>query len=147
MTWTILAFTVLLSFTGCSRPAPIPIQRLASPTGALELTLWHEEAAGTLDSSMLLTINKPGARFSSENIRAGLKRGRGVEGYWTAVGEAVLSFRELYGWLISDSRTPAIVVCGLSQSDCEAALPPAQLGRKIGLSTYHSGESEPFEGS
>jgi hypothetical protein len=144
MKWQYLTLLALVPLAGCSRPAPLPLQRLKAPNGVTELALWHEEAAGTLDSSMLLTIGTPNAPFSQHDVKAGLKRGREIESYWTAGGQPVLLARDLDGWVLSNSRTPSLVICGLPRRICEKELPPSSI-RRITLGTYHSDESEPFQ--
>lgn len=135
---------VIVGLAGCSRPLPITEARSVSPDGKLEITLWHEQAAGTLDSTMLFTIDRPHTAFSSDRLRAGVKRGRDVESYWTADGRAVFSAREFSGWLRSENNSISFVVCGLPVQDCKRLLPPADDRKVLRLGTYHSGESESF---
>lgn len=135
---------VLISVAACSRPAPTLIERLQAPKGGTEIALWHEEAAGTLDSSMLLTINKPNASFSSRALKATIKRGREVEAYWTVDDQPVLLVRDLNGWVNSGRGSLSFVVCGLKRHVCMVALKPTPQGESIKIGTYHSGESEPF---
>ena len=94
---------------------------------------------------MLFAIDRPRAAFSQDRLRAGVKRGRDVESYWTADGRAVLSVREFGGWLSSENGSPSFVVCGLQIQDCRRLLPPAGDRKVVRLGTYHSGESEPFQ--
>ena len=139
MKWRRLAIASLVFVTSCSRPEPIMVQRLLSPTRGAEISLWHQEAAGTLDSTMLLLIIRPGASFSYKGVKAGIKRGRDVVSYWTAGGEPVLMVRDFDGWTASENGSPSLVICGLPQIACEAALPPSSPKQRIVLGTYHSG--------
>lgn len=135
---------VALALAGCTRPPPIIKTQFKSPDGKTAITLWHEEAAGTLDSSMFLTIGAPNLEFSSTQLSAVVKRGKDVESYWTADGRPIISVREFYGTLISGSNRPSFVTCGLSVAECRPLLPPANDRQILKLGTYHSGESEPF---
>lgn len=130
---------------GCNRPPPVALQRALSADQTLELALWHEEAAGTLDSSMLITVLSPGASYASSGLQAQIKRGRDIEAYWSSDGKIVFSAREFYGWTYSQNGRPSIVLCGLAAQVCRRVLPIARGTRPIQLGTYHSGESEPFE--
>ena len=138
---------LFLTFTliGCNRPPPVVLQRALSADQMLELVLWHEEAAGTLDSNMLITVQRPGASYASSSLQAQIKRGRDIEAYWSSDGRIVFSAREFDGWTYSKNGRPSIVLCGLAAQVCRRVLPIAPGTNPIQLGTYHSGEREPFE--
>jgi hypothetical protein len=135
------AICLFVALVACTRPAPVPLQRAQSVDQRREITLWREEAAGTLDSNTYLTIAAAGAPFNSNNVFAQIKRGRDVESYWTTNGKPVLSIRDFYGFTASKNRTDAFVIGGLSADLCRRLLPPSASGRVIKLGTYHTAKA------
>ncbi|MBD8641892.1 hypothetical protein [Sphingomonas sp. CFBP 13733] len=138
------AICLFIALAACTRPPPVPLQRLLSPSHRQEIALWREEAGGTLDSNTYLTIAEAGAPFSADNIFAGIKRGRDVESYWSTTGKPVLSIRDFDGFAASKNGMDAFIICGLSVNVCRRLLPPSAPTSVIKLGTYHTGESEPF---
>jgi hypothetical protein len=139
-----LLLIALPLLAGCTRSPPVVVERAVSPDRRWEIALWHQKSESILDESMLLTIDRPGAGYSSDSVRAGIKRARAVVSYWTDDGTPVLNVREFGGWLHSDRNIPEFTVCGLPEDACRRELPPAVRGNSIRLETYHSGESESF---
>lgn len=138
------ALFLFVALAACTRSPPVLLQRSLSPDQLSEITLWREEAEGTLDSNTYLTISEPGAPFNAKSIFARIKRGSDIESYWSTSGKPVLSIRDFYGFVASKNGTASFVICGLSVSFCRRLLPPSATSRVIKLGTYHTGESEPF---
>jgi hypothetical protein len=138
-------FATVLMIVACDRPPPVLVKRAQSSDGSREIALWHQPGASILDSSMLLTIGAPGAKYDPDKVKAGIKRGRHIEAFWARDGKPMLLAQDFGGWLNSENGGISFYLCQLRVLDCKRMFAPDVGSAAIRLGTYTSGESQPFD--